>query len=547
MPKKKCKLCSRVFVDKPALIRHIDKEHNTQIPQGWSASRYENYLRTGKEHGSCVVCKTDTNWNEATEKYGRLCIDPKCKKILRDSAAHNMIGKYGKVHLLNDPDMQKRMIYGKKNSGPYDFETEPRNNEPVMYDSSYGLVFLEMIDHFLGYCGLDIMGPSPNVYYYMYEGKEHFYIPDFYIPSLNLEIEIKDGGDNPNNHPKILNVDKVKEKLKDDVMISLKGKVNYVKVVNKKYDSFFEAVSRIKNSDDDTKSNVIITEAVIIESLLKDSIELYRPGVGYSSLIDRQRKKIPRLSLNEVPDFHKKIASIEIYLKSVINKTDEEATRMRTDAQKSLDIISKHIMPELQLRENELIKNNDKLDMKYILLNESIDCVDYSPIVVILKKSINVENMKWYKAASILFFDETQTEKTFMKENREFVGTVDGISGGDDNFDLSETGITTAYMCSIPTVIRDQLIKLVDPTIDDNLKLKLNEIVFDFNYDYMQGCKFCSDFLNTILPGNYEFKFISNGTLNGVLNSPLSTAERIKSGIVKELESEGYVKCYTTA
>lgn len=60
----------------------------------------------------------------------------------------------------------------------------------------------------------DIFAPSPHTYYYEYEGTKHFYIPDFFIGSLNLEVEIKDGGDNPNNHHKIQAVDKVKEEKK---------------------------------------------------------------------------------------------------------------------------------------------------------------------------------------------------------------------------------------------------------------------------------------------------------------------------------------------
>jgi hypothetical protein len=77
------------------------------------------------------------------------------------------------------------------------------------------------------------MAPSPHTFYYTYEGKKHFYFPDFFIPSLNLEVEIKDGGDNPNMHHKIQDVDKVKEKLKDEVLSSKSIPFNYIKIVNK--------------------------------------------------------------------------------------------------------------------------------------------------------------------------------------------------------------------------------------------------------------------------------------------------------------------------
>ena len=95
----------------------------------------------------------------------------------------------------------------------------------------------------------DIMSPSPHTFFYEYEGKKHFYIPDVFIPSLNLEIEIKDGGDNPNTHPKIMAVDKVKEQLKDAVMADKAVPFNYIKIVNKEYKKFFKYLEIAKEYD----------------------------------------------------------------------------------------------------------------------------------------------------------------------------------------------------------------------------------------------------------------------------------------------------------
>ena len=97
-----------------------------------------------------------------------------------------------------------------------------------------------MKDLIMDFDSSDVMAPSPHTYYYTYEGEKHFYIPDFFIPSLNLEIEIKDGGDNPNNHQKIQAVDKVKERLKDNVMKSNSNNFNYLKIVNKENKKFFK-------------------------------------------------------------------------------------------------------------------------------------------------------------------------------------------------------------------------------------------------------------------------------------------------------------------
>ena len=245
----KCKICGKKYVNKQALIDHIDRSHQANIPEGWNAARYENFLRTGKTEGHCVYCHKVTGWNDATGKYNRMCGSEKCKKIARDRANKNYIGLHGKPYSINDPEQQKKMVYGRKNSGKYVFEGEDGKKYIAMYDSSYGKDFFEMIDTFLNWDGSDIIAPSPHTYWYEYEGKKHFYIPDAYSTSLNLEIELKDGGDNPNKHPKIQAVDKVKEQKKDEVMNSLKDQVNYIKICNKDYTGFFAMLSELKKKD----------------------------------------------------------------------------------------------------------------------------------------------------------------------------------------------------------------------------------------------------------------------------------------------------------
>jgi hypothetical protein len=96
---------------------------------------------------------------------------------------------------------------------------------------------------------------------YKYEGEKHFYIPDFYFPDLELEIEIKDGGSNPNMHHKIQAVDKVKERLKDKVMEN-QHKVHYIKIPNKSYSRFLKEFSRIRSgsiTEDEENEKIIIT------------------------------------------------------------------------------------------------------------------------------------------------------------------------------------------------------------------------------------------------------------------------------------------------
>ena len=217
--------------------------------------QYCYYLRTGRTHGNCVVCKQPTTWNTKTHKYNRFCNNPKCKEKYRQIFKDRMIGKYGKTTLLNDPEQQKKMLANRSISGTYTWRDHISTSQ---YTGSYEKSFLEFLDEILEFDPKDVMSPSPHTYYYIYEGKKHFYIPDFFIPSLELEIEVKDGGDNPNMHHKIQEVDKEKERLKDEVMKN--NQYNYIKIVNKENTKFFKFLdeAKIRNFNGDTSKIIML-------------------------------------------------------------------------------------------------------------------------------------------------------------------------------------------------------------------------------------------------------------------------------------------------
>ena len=186
----KCPLCGNSYKEIEDLYLHMEKVHSDIIPEDFTPARYLYQLKTGKKHGTCVMCKKPTGWNERTNKYHRFCDNPKCKEKYREIFKERMIGKHGKVTLLDDPEQQKKMLANRRISGTYDM-----NGKELGYTGSYELDYLKMLDNLLDWDENDIMSPSPHTYWYEYEGTRHFYIPDFYIPSLNLEVEIKDGGD----------------------------------------------------------------------------------------------------------------------------------------------------------------------------------------------------------------------------------------------------------------------------------------------------------------------------------------------------------------
>lgn len=261
----KCPLCDNTFININDLYSHIDKEHSELLPEGYTPAQYVYFVRTKKEHGKCVVCGKSTGWNTQTNKYNRFCKDPKCKEAYREIFKERMIGKHGKITLLDDPEHQKLMLANRSISGTYKWT----DGGMTTYTGSYEHDFLRMLDLLMDFSSEDIIAPSPHTFWYEYGGKKRFYIPDFYIPSLDLEIEVKDGRGNSNNHNKIQDVDKAKEKLKDIVMTS-QNKFNYIKILNKEYDNFFTFLNKAKSDyiNGVLSSPIFITESLDIDNSL---------------------------------------------------------------------------------------------------------------------------------------------------------------------------------------------------------------------------------------------------------------------------------------
>ena len=239
----KCPLCEKKFKTLNGWGNHMETNHPGSTPEGYSISRYFYFTVTGKTSGKCRTCKGDTPWNEKSMKYDQYCTNPECKKAYAKMAKQRMIGKYGKTHLLNDPEMQKKMLGNRGISGKYRFQ----DGQEFEYVGSYERNFLQMLDTFLQWHSNDLMAPSPHVYYYDYknevdkenEGRK-FYIPDFYIPSLNLEIEIKQ---QTSTNEKFNEINRVKEKMKDAVMESNK-QVNYLKLNDNNFEPFFQFIMK---------------------------------------------------------------------------------------------------------------------------------------------------------------------------------------------------------------------------------------------------------------------------------------------------------------
>lgn len=232
----KCPFCDHKYFDKKVLYVHMENKH-PDLLNGLPASQVYFNFKYKKTTGRCIQCGKPTKWNIATEKYERLCSD-KCRKDYREEFRRRMKNK-GKDPdtFLNDAEQQNKMLANRRISGIY---TWSDSKSKTNYVGSYEREFLEYLDIFLRMNPSDVMGPAPQIFNYQYEGKEHFHIPDFYITSLDLIVQIKS---KTNMHYRQRDI---KKELVCDKAIQ-KSNHNYIKIYDKDYEEFFDFILHFEN------------------------------------------------------------------------------------------------------------------------------------------------------------------------------------------------------------------------------------------------------------------------------------------------------------
>ena len=162
----------------------------------------------------------------------------------RESMKGVMKKKTGKTRKerMQDPEVQKEMLKNRTISGVYTFSDKIHQ---LGYVGSYELDFLQFYDNELHGSPLDLT-ECPFTFTYIYENEKHFYIPDYYIPNLNLIIEIKDGKESNQTNQAIIDTSHVKETLKDQA-IKDSGKFNFIKIRDKNYDDFIQLLELLKD------------------------------------------------------------------------------------------------------------------------------------------------------------------------------------------------------------------------------------------------------------------------------------------------------------
>jgi len=202
------------------------------------AFNVRNRLPVDNKFGNCVISGKTTVWNEKAERYERFHSNVE-REIYREQFKERMLKKYNKTHLLDEPERQRKMMAGRSIGGVYEFLDGSKKDYLGLQEKK----LLEYLDLVLNWPGYDIHCPAPqNFYYKDKDGKDRFYIPDVYIESLNLIVEVK--GELHNGYRlRDLHL----EKMKDDVLKT--SSYNYIKVEDGVYDGLVMKISALKNQE----------------------------------------------------------------------------------------------------------------------------------------------------------------------------------------------------------------------------------------------------------------------------------------------------------
>lgn len=234
MRNRKCVFCNFVTNEKQIYCRHVVTEHNDQVPEDVEVPlEYAYSLMVNKPMGRlCTECHSNNvPFNTATLKYARFCSD-KCKQKYVETVKGRMKDKYGKEHLLGDPEYQEKMINAHPNARDYVWD----DTHTFRIIGTYEEDFMNKLKS-LNWDPDDILAPSPHIIRYNWkDGSEHFYIPDFELPSIGLIVEIKQG----NFNSSYMEHNREIEALKDAAARNLCQETNlhYIKILDKDYTEF---------------------------------------------------------------------------------------------------------------------------------------------------------------------------------------------------------------------------------------------------------------------------------------------------------------------
>lgn len=417
----KCPYCEE-RLEKEKLIDHVEDNHDDLIPEKETPAQVVfNHIHK-KTHGTCVICKNPTLWNEKAGRYDRLCSD-KCKETMRENFKTNSLSKHGKYNFTADPEFQEKMLKGRKISSTYTFS----DGGKVDYVGSYEKKFLEFVDKVMNIESKDIIAPGPIIEY-EFDGEIHHWITDFYYVPGNLVLDVKDGGKNPNTRP----MEEYREKqLAKEAAIKKLRKYNYLRLTDNNFGQFIEVLADLKMMALDINEKKLINkinESAVKDHMPKQCTKCGSTNIGtflhgepiykckecgkYLGTVPFKESFIEELSaaMSTVPPVYSSDASVLI---SVDNTGDTRMTLSSLDFNDALLIDDEEEgikkISKKEFKEKYTIKEQFKIpkDEKYFNLLESFKNKDICIYEGIYK---NLSSFEYVISESQLYFDDRFTK-----------------------------------------------------------------------------------------------------------------------------------------
>ena len=382
--KYKCPYCEQKY-ERSKLHIHIQNKHEDLIPEGYTALRVAFNIINNKTEGHCIMCGKVSDWNENKGRYERLCNDPKCHEAYKRMAAERNKKKYGAERLQSDPryaeEVQRKALQGRRIAGKYKFA----DGGEIEYLGAYERRFLEFMDKIMNCKSEDIAAPGPTIKY-IWNGAEHLYISDFYYIPYNLIVEIKDGGDNPNNNPAMRGYKTDRQEAKE-AAVKATEKYNYIRQTNNDFGQLMSIMAVLKyNLQNECYDPVMrINEMTLLESVRGNKI--------YYGLTEKEAKQKKLVYKGNSKFTHKGVNTTLFGLKKFVKDNNLEK------------IITKYTILDRSIFDiDESVNKDDKYDMIAVRFPFEFDITNVH--------DLNLSNLN---ESTIL--NEALSINDFLKEN----------------------------------------------------------------------------------------------------------------------------------
>lgn len=230
----------RPYMTEQACVGAVERDHSQQLEVLGVTARQaifnvRNRMPIGTKNGKSVISGKPTSWNEKAGRYQRFADDGE-RAQYRQMFLERMRRVHGKDHLLDDPNQQRFMLASRSISGTYEF----KDGSKKTYTGQEELALLKFLDDALGWPGADVHCPAPQNFEYTDQGgRKRWYIPDVYIESVNLIVEVK--GEMHNGYrSRDIDIERAK-----DAVLETSGYA-YVKTEDRNYGDLMDALAHAK-------------------------------------------------------------------------------------------------------------------------------------------------------------------------------------------------------------------------------------------------------------------------------------------------------------